>query len=282
MRPDLETVLAAADATIGRGEVREPRGGVRVGVDLGTATTVVVAVDDDGLPVAGATRPAEVVRDGVVVDFVGARELVAELRAEVSARLGLPLESAAACYPPGVGTGEVQAVRYVVEGAGMACSALVDEPTAANAVLGLTDGAVVDVGGGTTGTAILRDGEVRATLDEPTGGTHLTLVIAGACGITIEEAERRKTDPAEQQRLLGVVRPVLEKIGTIVAGHLGGHRVEAVDLVGGTSAFPGIAEIVGAACGVPARVPGNPLFVTPLGVARFDGAALPVTAKASP
>ena len=37
-------------------------------------------------------------------------------------------------------------------------------------VLGITDGAVVDVGGGTTGISILKDGEVIFTADEATGG----------------------------------------------------------------------------------------------------------------
>ena len=270
MRSELADVLSAADATIGRGEVLEAHGDLRVGVDLGTAYTVLVAVDERGTPVAGSSRFAQVVRDGVVVDFVGACELVAELKAEVEGRLGRVLDSAATCYPPGVGRGEVRAVGHVVEASGMTCTALVDEPTAANSVLRLRDGAVVDVGGGTTGTAVLAGGRVTATMDEPTGGIHLTLVIAGALGVSIEEAEQRKTDPGQQAALLPVVRPVLEKIGSIVAAHIDGHRVESIHLVGGTSAFPGMPEIVAEACRVPTSVPGNPLFVTPLGVALHD------------
>ena len=282
MTPRLAEVLAAADATIGRGEALEAHGRLRVGVDLGTAYTVLVAVDERGMPVAGSSRFAHVARDGVVVDFAGACALVAELKAEVEGRLGRPVDAAATCYPPGVGRGEVRAVGHVVESCGMECTALVDEPTAANAVLGVRDGAVVDVGGGTTGTAILADGRVIATMDEPTGGTHLTLVIAGALGISIPEAERRKTDPAQQAALAPLIRPVLEKIGSIVAEHVAGHHVESVHLVGGTSAFPGMPEIVEEACGIPTFLPGNPLFVTPLGVALHDarGAApAPATAR---
>ena len=37
----------------------------------------------------------------------------------------------------------------------------------------------VDIGGGTTGLAILKGGEVVQVEDEPTGGTHLSLVLAG-------------------------------------------------------------------------------------------------------
>ena len=39
-----------------------------------------------------------------------------------------------------------------MEGAGFEVTNIVDEPTAAAAVLKITDGAVVDVGGGTTGS----------------------------------------------------------------------------------------------------------------------------------
>ena len=55
----------------------------------------------------------------------------------------------------------------------MVCTGLVDEPSAANAVLGLRDGVVVDVGGGTTGIAVVRDGEVVHTADEATGVEEL-------------------------------------------------------------------------------------------------------------
>jgi len=274
--------LAAAEATVLHGAVYAGQGPLHVGVDLGTAVVAVVVTDAAGAPVAGASQPATVVRDGVVVDFVGACELLGELVAQVEARLGQPLEAAAACYPPGVGAGEVEAVRHVVESAGLACAALVDEPTAANAVLGLWEGAVVDVGGGTTGIAVVHQGVVTRTLDEPTGGHHLDLVIAGGLGVSVEEAERRKTDPAWQPRLAPMVRPVLEKIGALVRQGLAGEDVPAVVLVGGTAALPGAGEVVGAWAGLPVTVPPAPLLVTPLGTARHGSPVArvaPETAK---
>ena len=132
--------------------------------------------------------------------------------------------------------------------------------------------AVVDVGGGTTGIAILRGGHVVATDDEPTGGKHLTLVLAGALGLPIEEAEQLKADPANHRRLLPIVRPTLEKIATIVARQVSGHDVSRIYLVGGTAGFAGIEQIVTEVTGIPAQVPVSPLFVTPLGAAAFDGA----------
>ncbi|TVP71668.1 MAG: ethanolamine utilization protein EutJ [Nitriliruptor sp.] len=247
-----------------------PAGRVHVGVDLGTAYVVVAAVDGRGSPLAVASRFATVVRDGVVVDFAGAIELVRELVAEVEGRLGVELTTAATTYPPGVAISEVRACRYVVEGAGLECTRLVDEPTAANAVLRIRDGAVVDVGGGTTGLAVLRDGEVVAVMDDATGGTHVSLVIAGHLGISLEEAEARKTDPAQQAGLFGVVRPVFDKIGTLVADHLAVHEVDAIHLVGGTAAFPGIADVIAERTGVEVHLAPQPLLVTPLGVALHD------------
>jgi ethanolamine utilization protein EutJ len=267
---DLARLLdAAAAAANGTGPVR-PVGDLRVGVDLGTAYTVVFVVDDSGVPIAGAHRYAEIVRDGVVVDFAGATALLRELTTGLEARLGRELRAAATTYPPGVAASEVRATRYVLEAAGLECTAMVDEPSAANAVLRVRDGAVVDVGGGTTGIAIVEDGEVVATADEPTGGRHLSLVIAGAYGMPFDEAELVKRDPAEHARLFPVVRPVLEKIATIVARHLAGRDVAAIHLVGGTSAFAGIADVVADVTGVPSSVPPDPLFVTPLGVALHD------------
>ena len=77
----------------------------------------------------------------------------------------------------------------MLEGAGFEVSNIVDEPTAAAAVLKISDGAVVDVGGGTTGISILKDGKVIYTDDEATGGSHMTMTVAGHYNIPYEEAE---------------------------------------------------------------------------------------------
>jgi ethanolamine utilization protein EutJ len=264
----LAEVMAAVDAAFVAGRPPTPPGAFKVGVDLGTAYTVVIALDEDDRPLGAATAFADVVRDGVVTDFVGAIDLVRRLKADVEARTGLTLTAAHGAFPPGVPRAEVRAVAHVIEAADMDCTGLVDEPTAANAVLGLRDGVVVDIGGGTTGIAVVADGQVVHTADEPTGGTHLTLVVAGAHGIPFEQAERLKTDPAVQPRLFPVVRPVMEKVAAIVARNTTGYPVPTVHLVGGSAAFPGFADVVSDVTGLPTVVPVNPLFVTPLGIAR--------------
>jgi ethanolamine utilization protein EutJ len=244
-----------------------------VGVDLGTAYTVLLVLDENYQPLAGTYRFANVVRDGLVVDFIGAIDLLRELKREVEARVGFRLTHAATGYPPGVPLVEVRATANVVRAAGMDCRAEIGEPTAANAVLQIRDGAIVDVGGGTTGIAIFRDGRAIYTADEPTGGTHFTLVIAGALNIPFEEAEELKIDAREQDRLYPLVRPVMEKVGTIVARHVRPHNVETIYMVGGTSNFKGIASVIEEVAGVKTLVPTQPLFVTPLGIAMNDRAS---------
>ena len=264
----LAEVMAALEQVLAAGPLTERPTRIKAGVDLGTAYTVLIALDEQDRALAAAYEFADVVRDGVVTDFAGAIDLVRRLKQKVEAHLGVSIPAAHGAYPPGVPLSEVRAVLHVIEAAEMECSGLVDEPSAANAVLGLRDGVVVDVGGGTTGIAVVRDGAIVHTADEATGGTHFTLVIAGAHNISFEDAERMKKDPAEQPRLLPVVRPVMEKVATIVTQNTRGWPVPRIYLVGGTAAFPGFAEVVSAATQREAVVPVAPLFVTPLGIAR--------------
>lgn len=268
MNQKLENLLLTTAAVMD-GHLPRPgyRGPVYVGVDLGTAYTVLIVLDDQLQPLAGAYRFAQVVRDGLVVDFVGAVALLRDLKQIVETRLGFELTSAASAYPPGVPQAEVRATANVLHAAGLDCLGLVDEPTAANYVLKLQEGAIVDVGGGTTGIAVLHEGRVAYTADEPTGGTHFSLVIAGALNVTFEQAEAIKKTPAEQKRLLPVVRPVMEKVGNIVRRHLAEHPVETLYLVGGTCAYPGMDAVIADYTGLTTIVPGQPLFITPLGIA---------------
>ena len=258
LRVDLAGTLAQADETILPRELSEnagpldlpPGARLRLSADLGTAYLVLVALDQDGRPLAGEWQYAEVVRDGLVVDFAGAVDRLRGMKARLERRLGRELTQASSAYPPGVPLAEVRAT--------------------ANVVLQLQDGAIVDVGGGTTGIAVVRDGKVVYTADEPTGGTHFSLVVAGSRGLSFEEAEALKVRPEEQARLFPSVRPVMEKVANIVLRHVRDWDVPSLVLVGGTSAFPGMAGVVEEYTGIPAWVPSNPLFVTPLGIAMND------------
>ena len=124
------------------------------------AYTVLVVLDENFQPIAGEYQFAQVTRDGLVVDYVGAVDLLRKLKSKVEQKLGFMLTSAATAYPPGVPQAEVRATANVLYGAGLECTSFIDEPTAANNVLKIRDGAIVDVGGGTTGIAIFKNGEV--------------------------------------------------------------------------------------------------------------------------
>jgi ethanolamine utilization protein EutJ len=247
-----------------------PAGPLKVGVDLGTAYLTVAVLYENDQPVTGEYLFAQVARDGLVVDFVGAVDLVKSMKANIERRIGRELTHAASGYPPGVPKVEVQATAHVVEAAGLICTGLIDEPSAANALVGLKDGAIVDVGGGTTGIAVVENGQVVYTADEATGGTHFSLVIAGAHDIPFEEAEKRKIDPLQQPGLFPVLKPVLEKVASIVANHVAGFQVPEIALVGGTSAFYRAAEVIEEYTGIQTWVPDHPALVTPIGMAMSN------------
>ena len=238
------------------------------GVDLGTACVVVSVLDEDLRPVAGSYRYADVVRDGMVVDFIGAVRIVREMKEELEKKLGTELVYAAAAIPPGTDALDSGAIKNVVQGAGFEITALPDEPTAANAVLNIRNGAVVDIGGGTTGISVLKDGTVVYVADEPTGGTHFSLVISGAYQLSFEEADAYKRDRKNHRELLPVLKPVIEKVSAIISRHIEGRDVDGIYLVGGTCCLTGIEEIIEKKTGIPTYKPANPMFVTPLGIAK--------------
>ena len=248
--------------------VREPSSVYYTGVDLGTACVVLAVLDEHLRPVAGTFRYADVVRDGMVVDYIGAIRIVREMKEELEEKLGSQLIYAAAAIPPGTDALDSGAIKNVVQGAGFEITALPDEPTAANAVLNIRNGAVVDIGGGTTGISVLKDGNVVYVADEPTGGTHFSLVIAGAYKMSFADAEIYKRDKKNHKELLPVLKPVIEKVSSIISRHIEGREVDGIYLVGGTCCLTGIEGIIEKKTGIPTYKPGNPLFVTPLGIAR--------------
>lgn len=265
--------IAALEATRAKPCKVSPTEPLAVGLDLGTAYIVLAVVDSRQRPVACAVQSAQVVRDGLVVDYAGGLRMVRALREQLEDSLGRKLGKTAIAVPPGTGERDCATHRHVAEGAGLEVTALLDEPTAANNVLGVRDGAIVDIGGGTTGIAVLRGGQVTYVADEPTGGTHLSLVLAGNYDVDFEAAEALKKDPARQKEILPVVRPVIEKMGAIIQRHVAGRGVQTLYLVGGTCCLPGMETIIARYTGLTARKPANPFLVTPLGIALGCGAS---------
>ena len=238
-----------------------------VGVDLGTANIVITILDKDGKPIAGATQRSRVVRDGIVVDFMGAIGIVRKLKEDLEEKLGIEITEGYTAIPPGVEQGSVKAIVNVIESAGIDVLKVVDEPTAASYVLGITDGVVVDLGGGTTGISILEKGKVVFVADEPTGGTHMTLVLAGSYGVDFETAEDIKTDKKKEKEVFVQITPVLQKMASIVKKYIKDYKVKDVYLVGGACSFDGSEEIFKKELGLNIYKPYMPIYITPIGIA---------------
>ncbi len=127
---------------------------------------------------------------------------------------------------------------------------------------------MVDVGGGTTGTAVVHKGRVVFSGDQPTGGRHVSLVIAGHFGISFQEAEARKRRH-DQYDILKLARPTLQRMCDIVSGHIKGRRVERIVLTGGTCCLPGVDAVFAEELRLPVQLPCRPLLLTPLAIASL-------------
>ncbi len=261
--------LEEFDRLIKEEDVNPYEGELKCGVDLGTANIVVAVVDQNDDPVAGASYPSRVVKDGIVVDYVGAIRIVRQLKETLEERIGCELTKASCAIPPGILEGNKRCIANVVEGAGFEVIQVVDEPTAAARVLDIQDGGVVDIGGGTTGISILENGQVSYVADEPTGGTHMTLVLSGYHHISFEEAEELKKDSSKQRDVFPIIKPVASKMASIVKNFVEGKDISAIYLVGGACCFNEFEELFEKETKIPCYKASVPLLVTPLGIAMY-------------
>ena len=240
-------------------------GPLRFGIDLGTATLVITAVDAHAVPVYWDFLRARVVRDGVVVDFAGAVEGVRELKARAEAALRTTVEAAATAHPPEVPASECRACAYVLQQAGIECRALVDEVSAANAMLGVRDGAVIDVGGGSTGVGVFRDGTLASLSDRAGGGHHLDLILAGALKLPVEDAEAHKREHGAD--VVQILRPGLERVAESIRRQCGGTDPGVVHLAGGALQLPGAEDIIARYLGWSVQGYEHAELITPFGIA---------------
>lgn len=240
--------------------------GLKVGLDLGTAFIVLVVVDEDNNPVACEKKAASVLKDGIVIDYVGALNIVKELKAKLEKRLDVELTKCAIAMPAGTES-STKTHQYIAEGAGFEVTEILDEPSAANAIYQIQNGVIVDVGGGTTGLAVIKDGEVTEIYDEPTGGTHLSLVLAGNYHIPVADADEIKMNYSKHKEIMPIVRPVMEKMATIVNKYVNKDKVDTIYLCGGTTCFTGIETVFEKVTGIKTVKPADPFLVTPVGIA---------------
>lgn len=239
---------------------------LKVGVDLGTSNIVLTVLDENNNPIAGEIYRATVVRDGIVVDYLKAVNIVSKLKASLERKLGRELNYAATAIPPGISSGNIKVIKNVVEGAGFIVTHILDEPTAAANVLEISEGAVVDIGGGTTGVSILKNNEVIFSGDEATGGHHLSLVLSGALELDYYKADDYKIKDENYNVVFTLVRPVIEKMANIILNNIRGYDVDSIYLVGGTCCLKNIEQVIEKYTDVKTIKPYNPLLVTPIGI----------------
>ncbi|MYW89329.1 ethanolamine utilization protein EutJ [Amycolatopsis rubida] len=239
---------------------------LRVGVDLGTASCVLVVLDGDDQPVWVDSYPSGALRDGVVVDFARAAETVRRLKGRAEGVLGTALTSTATAYPPCIPEKDAKACTYVCEAAGFEDAVLVDEVTAAQRTLEVSDGVVVDVGGGSTGTGVFRGGELVALDDRAGGGHHLDLMLAGALAVSVEDAEAYKRENPE--KALPILVPGLQRIAESVRAMTAGAEELPLYLAGGALMIAGAGDVLAKYLERPVMTYPHALLITPLGIAR--------------
>lgn len=262
---DAASLLSRAAALAGSAAL-PAAGPLRTGVDLGTASCVLAVLNGAGQPVWVDSRPSGALRDGVVVDFHAAVRTVRLLREHAELAVGTELSSAATGFPPCIPEPDARACRFVCEAAGFGKVVLVDEVSAAQRTLGVRDGVIVDVGGGSAGVGVFRDGELVALDDRPGGGHHLDLALAGALGIGTEQAEARKRD--QPRACLPHAVPWIERIAESIRLMTTGADDLPVHLAGGALMLPGADEIVASYLRRETISYPHALLITPLGIAR--------------
>jgi ethanolamine utilization protein EutJ len=236
------------------------------GVDLGTTDIVLLVTDDEGNPISAFLEWAEVVRDGIVLDYWGATQIVKELLRKTEQKLNIKIERAITSFPPGT---DPKTSENVIRAAGLEIEAIIDEPSSVVRLLEIENGAVVDIGGGTTGIAVAKNSKIVYSADEPTGGRHVSLTIAGSRKISFDDAEKLKRNGAAAS-LLPIVQPVFEKMADIIGKHISGQNVKTIYLSGGTCCFPGIDQVLqDELADLEIVHPHNPLYLTPLAISSY-------------
>lgn len=257
-RLDRAAELLAGTATQASGELR-------LGIDLGTSDVVSMVVDAEDRPIGVQLEWADVVRDGIVWDYFGAVSIVRRQVAALEQQLGVRFGKANTSFPPGTNP---RISVNVIEAAGLEVDQVIDEPSAVASLLAIDAGAVVDIGGGTTGIAVVNEGRVVYSGDEPTGGHHVSLTLAGSRNIPLEEAEQMKLQRGRE--IWPTVQAVFEKMADIVREHLQGHSVQSLYLSGGSCALPGVRELFAHEFpSLQVLQPSQPLFLTPLSIAAY-------------
>ena len=95
----------------------------------------------------------------------------------------------------------------------------------------------------------------------------MTLVLAGFLKKSFEEAEEYKKDKKNENDVFTIVKPVVQKMASIVKKYIQGYDVDNIYVVGGACCFDEFATVFKKEINVDVVKPIEPLLVTPLGIA---------------
>ncbi len=93
-------------------------------------------------------------------------------------------------------------------------------------------------------------------------------------GISIDEAEQMKKDLTKENDVFPIIRPVVQKMASIVKRFLEGFDVDRVYVVGGASCFTDFESTFEKELGITTVKTNDALLVTPLGIA-WNAAVIP-------
>lgn len=237
---------------------------LKIGLDLGTALIKFLILNQNNLPVLCFLEWANVVRDGIVSDYWGAVQITKRMASAAMDILEIEnLPPVSAGYPPKT---DPRLVENVIYSAGLEVKKMIDEPTAAAKFLNIKSGAVVDIGGGTTGIAIIKNNKVIDSFDEATGGHHWTLVISGNKKIDYEKAELLKRADIDG-KYFSILKPVMEKMASIVKIHTAKFRnLKTIFLVGGPTSYKNFSEVFRVELNKEIISFEHPELITPFGI----------------
>jgi ethanolamine utilization EutJ-like protein len=88
-------------------------------------------------------------------------------------------------------------------------------------------------------------------------------------GLTVscEEAEEMKMNSDNHKMIFPIVKPVIDKMASIVQRNIDTKETEVLYLCGGTCCLTGIEKVFEKQVGIPTIKPNDPFLVTPTGIA---------------
>lgn len=278
-------------------------------IDLGTATTRVAGRRDCISLRPSVSQNIHALNRGVIVNVRATTELLRPMmQKRLRGRLGRL--RVLACAPSDVSVLERQMVRSCILEAGASSVIMVPEPLAAAVGAGLDIGSkyakfLVDFGDGVTDCAVIRDGQIVASLAERVGCSDLRQVVQSFAKLTIgidlppSEAERllrtlglRREGFETCQGLAGgapvqarlrvadlheELRPVIDRmlapvqtlLRTLPAS-IGAEVIEdGIFLTGGGALLPGMREAVAEQSAIDTRVVPDPIGSVICGARRM-------------